>query len=74
MQARSYCLYCTYPPSSLGQIDDLRARLAALQQAAVKVAQAEFIGPRARRGHQFLAPPRATPKLCPTRGALYVDA
>ena len=36
MQARSYCLYCTYPPSSLGQIDDLRARLAALQQAAVK--------------------------------------
>ena len=36
MQARSYCLYCTYLPSSLGQIDDLRARLAALQQAAVK--------------------------------------
>ena len=25
MQARSYCLYCTYLPSSLGQIDDLRA-------------------------------------------------
>ena len=36
MQARSYRLYCTYLPSSLGQIDDLRARLAALQQAAVK--------------------------------------
>ena len=37
MQARSYCLYCTYPPSSLGQIDDLRARLAALQQAAASL-------------------------------------